>query len=77
MRYDKDTYKSLMSSLQHMYEPAKIEEAEQKVEEVEEENDDINKISDKNIADMVIRYNQVVNNALRAKFASRTRRKSL
>jgi len=76
MRYDKDTYKSLMSSLQHMYEPAKIEEAEQKVEE-EKDDFDVNNVKDKDIADMVIRYNQVVNNALRAKFASRTRRKSL
>jgi len=76
MRYDKDTYKSLMSSLQHMYEPAKIEEAEQKVEE-EKDDFDVNNVKDKDIADMVIRYNQVVNNALRAKFAAKARRRSL
>ena len=76
MRIDKENYKSLLFSIQDMFTPAKIEPKEEPV--VEEKDDfDINDIKDKDVADMVIRYNQVVNNALRAKFAARARRKSL
>lgn len=42
-----------------------------------EEEQDINKLSDKDVANMILRYNQVVNRALRARFISVTRRKSL
>ena len=43
----------------------------------QDQEKDINDISDREIADRVIRYNQVVNRALRARFMSSTRRKSL
>lgn len=43
----------------------------------ETEEDDINDVKDREIADIIIRYNQVVNRALRARFTSKTRRKSL
>lgn len=76
MRFDKDTYRSLLDSIQDLYSSPKIQEEEDE-EVVEEKDFDITKVGDKEVADMVIRYNQIVNNALRAKFASRTRRRSL
>ena len=75
MRLDKNLFKSLNEAAKKVLEP-KLEE---EVEEITEEDKlpDINDVPDKEVADYVIRYNQVVNRALRAKFMSRARRKAV
>lgn len=75
MRLDKNLFKSLSEAAKKVLEP----ELEEEVEEITEEDKlpDINDVPDKEVADYVIRYNQVVNRALRAKFMSRARRKAV
>ena len=75
MRLDKNLFKSLSEAAKKVLEP----ELEEEVEEITEEDKlpDINDVPDKEVADYVIRYNQVVNRALRARFMSRARRKAV
>jgi len=75
MRLDKNLFNSLNEAAKKVLEP----ELEEEVEEITEEDKlpDINDVPDKEVADYVIRYNQVVNRALRARFMSRARRKAV
>ena len=75
MRLDKKLFKSLNEATKKVLEP----EIEEEVEEISEEDKlpNINDVPDKEVADYVIRYNQVVNRALRARFMSRARRKAV
>ena len=75
MRLNKNLFKSLNEAAKQVLEP----ELEEEVEEITEEDKlpDINDVPDKEVADYVIRYNQVVNRALRARFMSRARRKAV
>ena len=75
MRLDKNLFNSLNEAAKRVLEP----ELEEEVEEITEEDKlpDINDVPDKEVADYVIRYNQVVNRALRARFMSRARRKAI
>ena len=76
MRLDKNLFKSLNEASKKVVQP----EIEEEVDEIEEEKaklPDINDIDDKDVADYVIRYNQVVNRALRSRFMSRARRKAV
>ena len=75
MRLDKNLFKSLNEAAKKVLEP----ELEEEVEEITEQDKlpDINDVPDKEVADYVIRYNQVVNRALRARFMSRARRKAV
>ncbi len=76
MRLDKNLFKSLNEASKKVVQP----EIEEEVDEIEEEKTklpDINDIDDKDVADYVIRYNQVVNRALRSRFMSRARRKAV
>jgi hypothetical protein len=76
MRLDKNLFQSLNEASKKVLEP----EIEEEVNEIEEEKaklPDINDIDDKDVADYVIRYNQVVNRALRSRFMSRARRKAV
>ena len=75
MRLDKNLFKSLNEAAKKVLEP----ELEEEVEEISEEEKlpNINDVPDKEVADYVIRYNQVVNRALRARFMSRARRKAV
>tara|TARA_Y100001937_G_C7080974_1_gene312956 strand:+ start:877 stop:1104 length:228 start_codon:yes stop_codon:yes gene_type:complete len=75
MRIDKNLFKSLNEAAKKVLEP----ELEEEVEEITEEDKlpNINDVDDKEVADYVIRYNQVVNRALRARFMSRARRKAV
>lgn len=75
MRLDKNLFKSLNEASKKVLEP----ELEEEVEEITEQDKlpDINDVPDKEVADYVIRYNQVVNRALRARFMSRARRKAV
>jgi len=76
MRLDKNLFKSLNEASKKVLKPTAEEEVEEIVE-AEAKLPDINDIDDKEVADYVIRYNQVVNRALRARFMSRTRRKAV
>ena len=75
MRLDKNLFKSLNEASKKVLEP----ELEEEVEEIAEQDKlpNINDVPDKEVADYVIRYNQVVNRALRARFMSRARRKAI
>ena len=76
MRLDKNIFRSLNEASKKVLEP----EIEEEVNEIEEEKaklPNINDIDDKDVADYVIRYNQVVNRALRSRFMSRARRKAV
>ena len=76
MRLDKNLFKSLNEASKKVVQP----EIEEEVDEIEEEKTklpDINDIDDKDVADYVIRYNQVVNRALRSRFMSRAKRKAV
>ncbi len=76
MRLNKNLFKSLNEASKKVIEP-KIEKEVEEVEEEKAQLPDINDIDDKDIADYVIRYNQVVNRALRSRFMSRARRKAV
>ncbi len=76
MRLNKNLFKSLNEASKKVIQP-KIEEEVEEIAEAEAKLPDINDIDDKDIADYVIRYNQVVNRALRARFMSRARRKAV
>lgn len=76
MRTNKDIFKSLNDTINDVL--------SDKEEPIEEQGDDttsllpdINKLSDSEVADYIIRYNQVVNRALRARFMSKTKRKAV
>ena len=76
MRLNKNLFKSLNEASKKVVQP----EIEEEVAEIEEEKTklpDINDIDDKDVADYVIRYNQVVNRALRSRLMSRARRKAV
>jgi hypothetical protein len=76
MRLDKNLFKSLNEASKKVLEPT-VEEEVEEIVEAEAKLPDINDIDDKDIADYVIRYNQVVNRALRSRFMSRARRKAV
>tara|TARA_R110002096_G_scaffold312809_1_gene507105 strand:+ start:1376 stop:1606 length:231 start_codon:yes stop_codon:yes gene_type:complete len=76
MRLNKNLFKSLNEASKKVIQP-EIEEEVEEIAEAEAKLPDINDIDDKDIADYVIRYNQVVNRALRARFMSRARRKAV
>jgi len=76
MRLNKNLFKSLNEASKKVLEPTAEEEVEEIVE-AEAKLPDINDIDDKEVADYVIRYNQVVNRALRSRFMSRARRKAV
>ena len=76
MRLDKNIFNSLNEASKKVLKP-EIEEEVEEIVEAEAKLPDINDIDDKDIADYVIRYNQVVNRALRARFMSRARRKAV
>ena len=76
MRLNKNLFKSLNEASKKVLEPT-VEEEVEEIVEAETKLPDINDIDDKEVADYVIRYNQVVNGALRARFMSRTRRKAV
>ncbi len=85
MRLQKNNHFSLLETINHEImgidsnESIKNESTKEEIPEIEEALDltDLDSIKDKDIANLVIRYNQVVNRALRARFISNTRRKSL
>jgi len=76
MRLNKNLFNSLNEASKKVLEPT-VEEEVEEIVEAETKLPDINDIDDKEVADYVIRYNQVVNRALRARFMSRTRRKAV
>jgi len=76
MRLNKNLFNSLNEASKKVLKPTAEEEVEEIVE-AEAKLPDINDIDDKDIADYVIRYNQVVNRALRSRFMSRARRKAV
>jgi len=76
MRLNKNLFKSLNEASKKVLEPT-VEEEVEEIVEAEAKLPDINDIDDKDIADYVIRYNQVVNRALRSRFMSRARRKAV
>lgn len=77
MRLNRNTFTLLNDSIKRTISP-KIEELEDEIEEVSSlSEEDIEDMSDTEAADRIIRYNQVVNRALRAKFLSRTRRRAI
>lgn len=76
MRLDKNIFNSLNKASKKVLTP-EIEEEVEEIVEAEAKLPDINDVDDKDIADYVIRYNQVVNRALRARFMSRARRKAV
>ena len=76
MRLDKNLFKSLNEASKKVLEPT-VEEEVEEIGEAEAKLPDINDIDDKEVADYVIRYNQVVNRALRSRFMSRARRKAV
>ena len=76
MRLDKNLFKSLNEASKKVLEPT-VEEEVEEIVEAEAKLPDINDIDDKEVADYVIRYNQVVNRALRSRFMSRARRKAV
>lgn len=77
MRLDRNIFESLNSSIKQAVSP-EIEEFPQEIEEVADlKEEDIEDMTDAEAADRIIRYNQVVNRALRAKFLSRTRRRAI
>lgn len=76
MRLNKNLFKSLNEASKKVLEPT-VEEEVEEIVEAEAKLPDINDIDDKEVADYVIRYNQVVNRALRSRFMSRARRKAV
>jgi len=77
MRTNKDTFRSLNDAIKSVISDTNDIEESQKIEEQESALPDINDLSDNEVADYIIRYNQVVNRALRARFMSRTKRKAV
>lgn len=80
MRTNKDTFRSLNDAVKSVLSDTNGIEESQKIEEQEDRPSalpDINDLSDTEVADYIIRYNQVVNRALRARFMSRTKRKAV
>lgn len=77
MRTNKDTFRSLNDAIKSVISDTNDIEESQKIEEQESALPDINDLSDTEVADYIIRYNQVVNRALRARFMSRTKRKAV
>ena len=77
MRTNKDTFRSLNDAVKSVISDTNDIEESQKIEEQESALPDINDLSDNEVADYIIRYNQVVNRALRARFMSRTKRKAV
>lgn len=80
MRINKDTFRSLNDVVKSVISDTNDIEESQKIEEQEDKPSalpDINDLSDNEVADYIIRYNQVVNRALRARFMSRTKRKAV
>lgn len=77
MRTNKDTFRSLNDAVKSVVSDTNGIEESQKIEEQESALPDINDLSDTEVADYIIRYNQVVNRALRARFMSRTKRKAV
>lgn len=77
MRLDKNTIKSLNDTVNEIVNPKpEVEETEPEIIHEEGERG-IADMDDAEAADYIIRYNQVVNAALRARHMSRTRRKSV
>ena len=76
MRLNKNLFKSLNEASKKVLEPT-VEEEVEEIVEAEAKLPDINDIDDKEVADYVIRYNQVVNRASRSRFMSRARRKAV
>lgn len=77
MRTNKDTFRSLNDAVKSVISDTNDIEESQKIEEQESALPDINDLSDTEIADYIIRYNQVVNRALRARFMSKAKRKAV
>lgn len=80
MRTNKDTFRSLNDAVKSVIADTNEIEESQKIEEQEDKPStlpNINDLSDNEVADYIIRYNQVVNRALRARFMSRTKRKAV
>ena len=76
MRLNKNLFNSLNEASKKVLEPT-VEEEVEEIVEAEAKLPAINDIDDKDVADYVIRYNQVVNRALRSRFMSRARRKAV
>ena len=80
MRTNKDTFRSLNDAVKSVVSGTNEIEESQKIEEQERIPSalpDINNLDDKDIADYIIRYNQIVNRALRARFMTRSKRKAV
>lgn len=80
MRTNKDTFRSLNDAVKGVVSGTNEIEESQKIEEQEgipSALPDINNLADKDIADYIIRYNQIVNRALRARFMTRSKRKAV
>ena len=77
MRTNKDTFRSLNDAVKSVISDTNDIEESQKIEEQESALPDINDLSDTEVADYIIRYNQVVNRALRARFMSKAKRKAV
>lgn len=77
MRTNKDTFRSLNDAVKSVISDTNDIEESQKIEEQESALPDINDLSDTEVADYIIRYNQIVNRALRARFMSKAKRKAV
>lgn len=77
MRINRRIFESLNSSVNKAISSEEEEIAEEIADILDLKEEDIEDITDAEAADRIIRYNQVVNRALRAKFLSRTRRRAI
>lgn len=83
MRLTKDITSALNEAVKQVVDnredskEAKVDEDVEDIEEKIEDQLDLSSLPDSEIANMVIRYNQVVNRALRARFMSKTTRKAV
>jgi len=77
MRINRRIFESLNSSVNKAISTQEEEIAEEIADILDLKEEDIEDITDAEAADRIIRYNQVVNRALRAKFLSRTRRRAI
>jgi hypothetical protein len=77
MRLDRRILDSLNFSIKQAVSPTKEETAEELDEFTNLKEQDVEDMTDAEAADVIIRYNQVVNRALRAKYLSRTRRRAI
>jgi hypothetical protein len=79
MRLDKNIFGSLNDSVSEVLND-KVPTTDEDIKEIDEADTklpNVNDLEDKDVADYIIRYNQVVNRALRSRFMSRARRKAI